>query len=343
MTKGEQDLAATSSVVNFAFDAEANGDLDNVEIKRYFSKKRSRSSRCSFSASIHEEVEVEHHLMHRKVDNLEMKCFKTEVRGLRDMDTILEQSIVLLDLNEGTMEAIVCRLLTAMLANSQISAADVKSLIFANAEKTVLSEVLQGTTSNNQGDYHFVQSWLCAMANVPTLATRRVGIARLQSPTNLGEDAEEIQYFVLVLCPTAVKGTKTALETGRTFSTLFCNMDLRHTLLECSTQEEFKDEIKKCADIVALNQASEKTINLLQPLETLIEEQEEEIKLWHVGRGVKEDLWLRVPFYLSDFKDGIIGNKALQKSCSTTLFLYFSVLLPAIAFGNLQGDRKSVV
>ena len=36
------------------------------------------------------------------------------------------------------------------------------------------------------------------------------------------------------------KGTKNALETGRTFSTLFADMDLRLRLLAARTEEDFK-------------------------------------------------------------------------------------------------------
>ena len=49
----------------------------------------------------------------------------------------------------------------------------------------------------------------------------------------------------------------------------------------------------------------------------------------------------RLPFYWSDFKDGIVGNKSFSKTISTTLFLYFSIILPAIAFGNLQNDNTN--
>ena len=56
---------------------------------------------------------------------------------------------------------------------------------------------------------------------------------------------------------------------------------------------------------------------------------------------MREDLATRIPFLWSDYKDGVVGNKAVQKTCSTTLFLYFSVILPAIAFGNLQHDNTN--
>ena len=40
-----------------------------------------------------------------------------------------------------------------------------------------------------------------------------------------------------------------------------------------------------------------------------------------------------------DFKDGILGTNTLQKTVSTTLFLYFSVILPAVALGVLNGKN----
>lgn len=106
-------------------------------------------------------------------------------------------------------------------------------------------------------------------------------------------------------------------------------MDIRHALLECSADSQFKEELKKAADKIAVD----------QELDDDLEIDQEKPKLCQIGKGIKEDLAMRLPFYFSDFKDGLIGNKAVQKTVSTTLFLYFSVILPAIAFGNLQEDN----
>ncbi len=54
------------------------------------------------------------------------------------------------------------------------------------------------------------------------------------------------------------------------------------------------------------------------------------------GHGITEDLRRRLPFYWSDFADGIYGHKTLQKVCSSTVFLYFACILPSIAFGALN-------
>ena len=55
-----------------------------------------------------------------------------------------------------------------------------------------------------------------------------------------------------------------------------------------------------------------------------------------IGKGLKEDVTRRFPFYWQDFKDGLRGKDTFRKVASTTIFMYFSVLLPAIARGPLN-------
>ena len=66
------------------------------------------------------------------------------------------------------------------------------------------------------------------------------------------------------------------------------------------------------------------------------EEASNEPRFLQPFRGIRNDLERRIPYYWSDFKDGVIGPKAFSKTISTTFYLYFSIILPAIAFGNLQ-------
>jgi hypothetical protein len=51
------------------------------------------------------------------------------------------------------------------------------------------------------------------------------------------------------------KGTKNALETGRTFATLLADMDLRQRLLEARTEDEFKRILLKHTQELAEEQA----------------------------------------------------------------------------------------
>ena len=55
-----------------------------------------------------------------------------------------------------------------------------------------------------------------------------------------------------------------------------------------------------------------------------------------IGKGLKQDVIRRFPFYWQDFKDGFSGENTLRKVLSTTIFLYFAVLLPVIACGVIN-------
>ena len=68
-------------------------------------------------------------------------------------------------------------------------------------------------------------------------------------------------------------------------------------------------------------------------------QQSEEFKWYHIGQGIKTDLLGRLPYYLDDFKDGIYGPNTIQKTIATTFFLYFSVILPAVALGVLNSKN----
>ncbi len=240
---------------------------------------------------------------------------------------------MLLDVDDYLLEPIVDRLLDKM--NVAVSRSELKSLIFANSARTIFSDCIQATVGGEEahGDkYRWEQTWMCGAITVPTLHRPRVGIARLKHPTNLGDNAEEIQFVVLVLCPLEIKQTKSALEIGRTFATLFSDVGLRHELLAAGDAEEFKKIIVDTTALFAQHQFRTEIITeSVKPPSA-----ESNIKWYHVGKGIFQDLSRRLPFYLDDFKDGVVGKNSLQKTVSTTLFLYFSVILPAVALGVMN-------
>lgn len=71
------------------------------------------------------------------------------------------------------------------------------------------------------------------------------------------------------------------------------------------------------------------------------------------GKGIRSDFKRRLRFYLSDYRDAFIGPpRTIQKTIATIWFLYFSILLPTIAFsslnlhqthGNMGDLRKALV
>jgi len=265
------------------------------------------------------------------------KDFRFEVRGLLDVDHLLEDAIVLLDIEESGSESIIDRLLDTMVDNKEtVTKPEIKTLLFSDSDNTRLSHTIQCAVPGEGGGTTADPTWIGIYADVPTLLHRRVGIARLARATNMAESAHAVKFVILILAPQNVKGTKSSLETGRTFSTLFSDMQLRHTLLECSDGLEVKGHIRKQA-----NEAS----NLTEKKDNTLQKEGAgkggAPRFLDIGRGIRDDLARRLPYYLSDYKDGVIGNKAVQKTVSTTFFLYFSILLPAIAFGNLQDGNTS--
>ncbi|KAG9343994.1 hypothetical protein JZ751_012470 [Albula glossodonta] len=96
--------------------------------------------------------------------------------------------------------------------------------------------------------------------NVKNLQRRHVCISRLERPQNWGENCCEVRYVILILAPLKMvtlpsaattsflrcegpKSTKTAMELGRTFATMFSDISFRQKLLETKTQEEFKEAL----------------------------------------------------------------------------------------------------
>lgn len=61
----------------------------------------------------------------------------------------------------------------------------------------------------------------------------------------------------------------------------------------------------------------------------------------HIGRGIRDEICSRSQHWSSDWLDGVRDRKSSHKLISTVLFLYFSCLLPAIAFGTLNGANTS--
>ncbi|XP_042225670.1 sodium bicarbonate transporter-like protein 11 [Homarus americanus] len=151
----------------------------------------------------------------------------------------------------------------------------------------------------------------------------------------MGRTSKQVKLFILVLCPSKEKGTKNSLETGRTFATIFADMDFRQRLLEATNEEEFKRLIIKHSQELAEEQqmSNDKRIEMNHER---VDEFEYQEKRCSFARGLREDLERRMPHYLSDYRDGVIGHKTLQKVISTTFFLYFACILPAIAFGVLN-------
>ncbi|XP_068436144.1 solute carrier family 4 member 11 isoform X2 [Clinocottus analis] len=284
--------------------------------------------------------------------------FEEEIRAHRDLDGFLAKATILLDETAASLDDVLKRMLHHVGQDSNSSEPtcnfeEVMSMLFTDAgaqevndksqsfvffdDVHLLSETIQGVTATATG-IQYQQSWLCILCNVKHLQRRHVCISRLDRPQNWGENCCEVRYVILILAPLKMKSTKTAMELGRTFATLFSDISFRQTLLETKTQEEFKEALVfQRHQLTATNQPptalgkEETDPRSHKPLKCK--------DFLRPGRGIYEDFCRRLPFYPSDFTDGIVGsNKTLLKYMTTAIFLYIAILLPAIAFGSLNDE-----
>ena len=150
-------------------------------------------------------------LLHNYKQSLDHKDFTAEIRGLLDVRGLLEKCSVLLDVEDrpntdpstSSLESIVDTMLASMMVGTAetVSKGELKSLIFANSEMDLLSNTVQAL---EEGEIN--QNWLCSATEVPGLTRRMIGIARMSENTNMGEGANEVKFFILILCPANIKG-----------------------------------------------------------------------------------------------------------------------------------------
>ncbi|XP_072524373.1 solute carrier family 4 member 11-like isoform X2 [Salminus brasiliensis] len=268
--------------------------------------------------------------------------FQEEVRAHRDLDSFLAQASILLDEKAASLDEVLRRMLEHVVRDGQGSCnqQEVTSALFTDAggqEASVhlLTETIQGVTATDTG-VRYQQSWLCVLCNVKSLQRRCVCITRLERPQNWGVNCCEVRFVILILAPPRTKSTKTAIELGRTFATLFSDISFRQKLLETKTQEDFKQELVHQRQLLssAVHKASMEEENgphSNKPLKVT--------EFLQAGRGIYEDLKRRLPYYFSDFTDGMFGSsRSLLKYTTTAIFLYIAILLPAIAFGSLNDE-----
>ncbi|XP_049441946.1 solute carrier family 4 member 11-like isoform X1 [Epinephelus fuscoguttatus] len=270
--------------------------------------------------------------------------FQEEVRAHRDLDSFLAQASILLDEKAATLDEVLKRMLTNVVdeGHENCDVNEVMNSLFTDAggkefNVHLLSETIQGVTATSTG-IRYQQSWLCILSSVRSLQRRHICIARLERPQNWGVNCCEARYVILILAPPRTKSTKTAIELGRTFSTMFSDISFRQKLLEAKTQEEFKQEL--------VYQRQQLSIVTEKPVVEEVEDSDprkgKALKckdFFKVGKGVYDDLRRRLPLYPSDFTDGITGkDRCLLKYTTTAIFLYIAILLPAIAFGSLNDE-----
>lgn len=140
-----------------------------------------------------------------------------------------------------------------------------------------------------------------------------MAIIRFKNATKLGQDCGKARFLLLVLCPLDSEEPKTAFEIALTLATTFSQSQVRKALLWKQDPSSFRACLTSWSDKMS--------------------GEEEETGLFS---GIINDLKRRLPHYWSDYTDGFSDSRAVQKTLSTSVFLYFACLLPTIAFATLN-------
>ncbi|KAG2465427.1 S4A11 protein, partial [Polypterus senegalus] len=224
--------------------------------------------------------------------------FEEEIRAHRDLDAFLTCASILLDETATSLDDVLKKMLSHLFEDSDIKEPS------------------------------------CNIENVMSVLFTDAAAPQEVS----GSDSDGNGHPIPAVLAVYHKSTKTALELGRTFATMFSDITFRQKLLETKSTEEFKEAL-----VYQRHQLASKHC---QPANVMKEDREPHKakpfkgqSILQTGRGISEDLFRRLPSYISDFTDGITGNnKSISKYITTAIFLYFACLLPALAFGSLNDE-----
>ncbi|KAI3415894.1 hypothetical protein GPALN_005458 [Globodera pallida] len=290
-----------------------------------------------------------HFLLQRTQSLIAPRNFHSEVRGLLDVEHLLDRCAILLHVTETLLEDVVLKMVEekpeyhgpgegVAIENDRLEFVSFRQIcdkLFVSIDtRTSLTSTefalrvhLQGVLTDEQLGVVEDQRWLVLYCSIDRLSRPRVSFARLAKPTNFGVGLADVRFVVLVVAPLQQRETKSAVEIARTFASLMADPRLFHELAIVTTERQFVAKIRQKAYELSIHSKG-------------IERRKEKVsRRWFPGRGLILDLRRRLPFYKSDFLDGIADLRAFQKTISSTAFLYFIVLPTAIALGMLNEEH----
>ncbi len=157
-----------------------------------------------------------------------------------------------------------------------------------------------------------------------------VVFVRLKHPLNLGApDGVPTRFLFVLMGP-----NESASQ----------HLDTLTSIARLAADDEFRYEARRAHDATDIDHALDRfEQRSLKPITQVTEKLTEGLEYTgRFGGGLMDDFRRRMPHYVSDFKDGLN-----LKTFSSTLFLFFACLAPAVIFGGLMsvetGHRIGVV
>ncbi|XP_070540584.1 solute carrier family 4 member 11-like isoform X2 [Ptychodera flava] len=266
--------------------------------------------------------------------------YTKEVQAKQELLSFVKEVTVMLDLTEdGALEELLDPLLKELIAHEHaVSLEQARRAIFTDGCPYFPSSSVQSFNSfeDSGRQYVFDESWLALGAGIQSLRHRRVGVARLKTPVNMGLHRTSVRYIFLVIAPNAERGLKSARATAHLSGSLFANAEFRNELHDIADVGTFKQALIKRAQVVT-SEILDKGDASHHHVPGL-----DDVKFCRLGSGIYKDLKRRLPYYWSDYKDGITAENGLVGGCETlrrlasaVLFLYFTCFFYTLALGDL--------
>uniref|UniRef100_A0A915CVE5 Bicarbonate transporter-like transmembrane domain-containing protein n=1 Tax=Ditylenchus dipsaci TaxID=166011 RepID=A0A915CVE5_9BILA len=269
--------------------------------------------------------------------------FSTEIRADLDTRNLASKCCVLLDVQDLDLRAIVRKMVDAF--NQQMDLAE--ALLYAKVTEQIFNAGASGDIGPNlkcrlqnlicdEMGLLEDQSWFVLYCSLDDISENRVAFVRLQHRTNFGPGLGDVQFIILVIAPVQQKEIKSAFETSRTFATLFSCPQLRFQLAQTANKVQFCAAIEQSA-VNLIQRPKYSTKNGFDKVDLgLSSSLKRDSECWRPGKAILEDLKRRWPHYKADYWDGLCDARAIQKTISSAVFLFFAILLTAIALGVLN-------
>lgn len=307
-----------------------------------------------------------------EVEPLVHKSITHEIRGHKDLQRVAEESPVVINIPATTPDRVVGALLTALVDAGQLSPDALpeasaslygrQPLVYTTREADNCEDAFDATTSASAlpitstpvsdpddlpaSHWHrniLGSGFLIPFARISALNNAErpvVAIARLSANSNLAVANDSlIRFVVVVLGPVReLKETKTPFELARSISSLFQDDDFFLEARRAETTDDFRDAIRK----YLVSQTDRPSVDVDESAaKSSIEK-----TFARTGRfagGLIDDIKRRYNpgVYASDWTDGVTDPRSLIKYLSTTVWLYFAIIMPTIAFGALDNDNTN--
>ena len=303
-----------------------------------------------------------------EIEPLAHKCIAEEIRAQKDLERLANNTPILLNLRADTPETVVSEILNFLVRSGDLpieGLSEAKNAIYGqgalqpdprdadncedafdapshSAQQLPTRHDSSSMLRVNYNSSHWYRNILgpgyiipFARLNALNSASQNiVAIARLSKNCNLGVANDKlVRFVIIVLGPMReLRETKAPFELARTLASVFQDDEFFSDARNAANETQFREAMHRFL-------SREKDQLSGSAPETLAD-----TTFARTGKfagGLIADIKRRYnpSVYKSDWLDGIRDSRSLLKFLSATVWLFFAIIMPTIAFGALNQDN----